>query len=283
MTAPVPATVASNLDAIFDRIQQHKYEPLFSAERTRRENNVPRLFTSENEIFAAYGEVIALSNGSQSALVDEIIQNGQLAAAFSNFDVAKVAQTNPCDIVDDHWKIVGAAMRRKAKVFQMTLAARAIVRAGGLVPVFNQANLPQTITTPADIDQFWVGFERLRLKMVELDMPYLKAITSLLHFLLHVGYDCAKPDSAVMSVAKRLGLANGKTPRQKEKDLVSTVRVMQEYGLSRSIRPSVVDFYMLIAGGQTWARKHVLWSYYMPGVAPGGSPDPDDSGQDDDL
>ena len=281
MTAPVPATVASSIDAIFQRIHQHKAEPQFSAEVTRRQNNLAKPFTSENEIFAAYAEVIAFSNGSQSALVDVVIKDGSLAAAFANFDVAAVAQMNPCDIVDAHWPHIGAALRRKAKVFQMTLAARAIVRAGGLLPIFNQANLPQVIATAQDVDQFWVGFERLRQRMIALDMPYLKAITSLLHFLLHVGYDCAKPDSAVMGVAKRLGLANGKTARQKEKDLVATVRLMQEYGMARGIRPSIVDFFMLIEGRQTWASQHVLWSYYSPGApSPSAANDAD---EDDDV
>lgn len=36
---------------------------------------------------------------------------------------------------------------------------------------------------------------------------------------------------------------------------------LQRYSLARKIRPPIVDFYMLIEGGQTWARQYVDDSY----------------------
>lgn len=65
-----------------------------------------------------------------------------------------------------------------------------------------------------------------------------------------------------MGVSRKLGIAKGGTKKQEEQDLENTVRVIKEYGISRGIRPSVVDFYLLIEGGQTWARSHVQGSYY---------------------
>lgn len=263
MNAFVHDAVFPLVDELIVRIQQHKIEPHFSAEVTRRENNVARPFTSENEIFDAYAQVISLSNGSKSELVETIIKNGKLAAAIHSYDVEKMAQANPCDLIDASWADLGAALRRKSKLLQLTLAARAIVRSGGLMKVFNQAQLPIRVQSVADIDQFWKGLNLLRLKMVELDMPYLKAHTSLLHFLLHTGYDCGKPDSAVMGVASKWGMARGKTPKAQENDLLAVVRMMQEYGVARGIRPPLIDFYMLIEGHQSWASKHVKASYYQ--------------------
>ena len=263
MNAFVHAAVFPLVDELIARVQQHKLEPHFSVEATRRENNVAKPFTSENEIFDAYAQVIALSNGSKSELVDAIIKNGKLAAAIHNYDVEKMAQANPCDLIDASWPDIGAALRRKNKLLQLTLAARAIVRSGGLMKVFNQAQLPTRVQSVADIEQFWNGFNLLRLKMAELDMPYLKAHTSLLHFLLHSGYDCGKPDSAVMSVASKWRMARGTTPKAKENDLVGVVRMMQEYGVATGNRPPLIDFYMLIEGRQTWASKHVHPSYYQ--------------------
>jgi len=89
-------------------------------------------------------------------------------------------------------------------------------------------------------------------------MPFFKQSTSLLHFLLKIGYDCIKPDQIVMNVAKELRI----TDSESEKGRLQAVRVVQLYSVNRKIRPSIVDFYLLIYGRQSWAIKFVNSSFY---------------------
>jgi hypothetical protein len=44
-------------------------------------------------------------------------------------------------------------------------------------------------------------------------------------------------------------------PNPNDRDLRQLVKTVQEYALSREIRPSVVDLYLLVYGGQTWAMQ----------------------------
>ncbi len=52
-----------------------------------------------------------------------------------------------------------------------------------------------------DIPIFWAAFDGLRARLIERDFPFVKERTSLLHLLMELGYDCAKPDSAVLKAA----------------------------------------------------------------------------------
>ena len=84
----------------------------------------------------------------------------------------------------------------------------------------------------------------------------------MLHFLLDVGYDCVKPDLVVMRVAKKLNIVEDE---KGDKHFRKTVRFIQEYAISRSIRPSRVDFYFLIDEGQMGVKKFVKPGYYKKG------------------
>lgn len=70
------------LDAVVGRVNQHTLEPKFSSEVLKRESNCAGDLTCETKIFAGICEVIAYSNGSQSALVEQIIANSALASAL---------------------------------------------------------------------------------------------------------------------------------------------------------------------------------------------------------
>lgn len=95
-------------------------------------------------------------------------------------------------------------------------------------------------------------FSFLRQALQAADMPFFGRVTSLLHLLLHFGFDCVKPDKVVQDVAISIGLLREK-PR--EPDLLGLVRALQEYAVSRGTRPAVVDLDLLIEGRQTWALQ----------------------------
>lgn len=90
-------------------------------------------------------------------------------------------------------------------------------------------------------------------------VPFFRSTTSLLHFLLDTGYDCVKPDLVVMKVAKKIGIVEDENG---EKNLIQTVRAIQEYSLYKGIRPSIIDLYFLIDEGQLGAVKFVEKEFY---------------------
>ncbi len=90
-------------------------------------------------------------------------------------------------------------------------------------------------------------------------IPFFKCTTSLLHFLLSIGYDCIKPDIIVMMVAKKGNIVPSETGDGNRRKVV---RDIQLYSVDRQIRPSVVDLYFLIYGGQTGVTHLVHpWFY----------------------
>ena len=108
------------------------------------------------------------------------------------------------------------------------------------------------------LEQDMLEFEKLKTKLERENMPFFKQPTSLLHFLLNIGYDCIKPDLVVMKVAKDLGIAS----LGSEKEKLKVVRFLQQYSISRKIKTSIVDFYLLVYGGQLWARQFVHKTFY---------------------
>lgn len=84
-------------------------------------------------------------------------------------------------------------------------------------------------------------------------MPFMGNITTLLHMLLEMGYDCIKPDRILLKFANEVGISNKKR----------FVRVLQEYSLYKNIKPSIVDLYLLIYGGQLSAKHFVKPEYYI--------------------
>jgi hypothetical protein len=74
-----------------------------------------------------------------------------------------------------------------------------------------------------------------------------------------LGYDCVKPDLVVMKVSKKIGIVD---EEKAEKNLIKTVRVIQEYSIERKIKPAVIDLYFLIDEGQLDAKKYVESTFY---------------------
>jgi hypothetical protein len=89
------------------------------------------------------------------------------------------------------------------------------------------------------------------------------------------GFDCAKPDLAVMKAAVEMGIAPD-APKQKrnpdkscaypERDLRNAIKAIQSYAVCRSTRAPVMDLYFLIHGGQLGVRELVQDGYYGKGL-----------------
>jgi 3-methyladenine DNA glycosylase Tag len=250
--------IFTKIDKIIETVDRYKIEPLFSDEKNKRQNKIVSKIPNDNEILKTLAYLIAYSQNSNSEIVEQVLKSGKFDNAFSNFKIEDVIKLNPCDIADNHWKSI-KGIRQQAKLFHIVSLARKIKNIGSFADILCQTNIPKIIQTQTDIYDFWNGFDQLLLTLKNNKIPFFQSTTSLLHFLLDIGYDCVKPDLVVMKVAKKLNIVESETG---DKNLRKTVRFIQEYSVDRQIRPSIVDFYFLIDKGQMGAKKFVATEFY---------------------
>jgi len=250
--------IFDEIDQLITRVNGFRMEPSFGEERLKREQKWVEDVPSGEELLRACSELIAYSQNANSERVKKVIDGGALETALLNFQVERVAKLNPCDVADQHWKLL-SGIRQQAKLFHIVKLARILGRTPAIVQVLNESQLPRRVRVRADIEPFWHGFRLLQKQMKADGVPFFQSTTSLLHLLMHMGYDCVKPDLVVMQVARKLGIVS---EVKKDANLRAVVRAIQEYAVARSIRPPVVDFYLLIEGGQADARRYVRPDFY---------------------
>lgn len=252
------ADIFAGIDKIVETINKYGQEPLFSDQLKRRREKIVSETLSENEILETFANLIAYSQNANSELVEKIINGGKLKEVFANFDIDTVSQMNPCDLADKYWSRI-SGIRQQAKLFHIMSLARKIKRIGSVSAMLTKTEIPRQITSEDDIAQFWKGFEKLQNTLTANKIPFFRSTTSLLHFLLEMGYDCIKPDLVVMKVSQKLGIVE---TDKGERNLIKTVKTIQLYSIQRKIRPAVVDFYFLIEEGQLGAKKYVTADFY---------------------
>jgi len=250
--------IFNHIDSIIEKVDNYKVEPIFSNEIQLRKNRKVSDNLSENEIIKIFITLIAYSQNANSKLVEQIIETGIFNKIFADFDINKIVEMNPCDLADEYWEKIGG-IRQQAKLFHIVSLARKIKKIGSFNKLLTETEIPKTVKTENDIDDFWIGFKKLKKIMVANKVPFFRSTTSLLHFLLVTGYDCVKPDLVIMKVAKKIGIVEKESGN---KNLIQTVRTIQEYSINRKIRPSVIDLYFLIDGGQFGAKKFVNDEFY---------------------
>ena len=246
------------IDAIIDRVTDFKIEPKFSTEFNRRTFNKPPKTISKNELLEIFVRLISFSQQAISKKVKIIIDEKIFETILDNYDVDKVAKMNPCDLVEKHWsKVTG--IRQQTKFFQIVMFSKLIQRDNTVLALLTNPPIPKTIKSEADIKEFWIGFKTLQQKLKLAKTPFLRETTTLLHFLLDLGYDCIKPDSAVMKASKDIGIVESE---KGEKNFIKTVKFIQDYSLKKDLRPCIIDLYLLIAGKQTEASLLVDKKFY---------------------
>jgi 3-methyladenine DNA glycosylase Tag len=250
--------IFKHIDSIIEKVNNYKVEPIFSNEIQSRNNRKVSNDLSENEIIEIFTTLIAYSQNANSKLVERVINTGIFNKIFADFDIDKIVDMNPCDLADEYWGEIGG-IRQQAKLFHIVSLARKIKKIGSFNKLLTETEIPKIIKTENDIDDFWVGFKTLKKIMEVNKVPFFRSTTSLLHFLLETGYDCVKPDLVIMKVAKKIGIVENESG---DKNLVQTVRTIQEYSIDRKIRPSVIDLYFLIDEGQLGAKKFVKDDFY---------------------
>ena len=168
----------------------------------------------------------------------------------------------PAAVEAMYWDAI-SAIRFKRKIRAIISSAESLssiqAKYGSFIELLERTDIPSILQSTADIDRFWQGFDNLLLVLKKEKMPFFKRTTSLLHFLLSIGYDCIKPDIIVIRVAKKGSMVLSETG---DENLRKVVKDIQLYSVDRQIRPSVVDLYFIIYGGQAGVTNLVHpWFY----------------------
>lgn len=251
-----------SIDLIIRRVNSAKMEPAFSNEIKERLQRNPKMIKNDNDVLRKFSELIAFSQNAKSNLVSDMLNRNIWEDIFNKFQVDKVVRMNARVVEDKHWDEINV-IRFPEKIRSIIGCAKSMTvmrkRYGSFSSLLTRTEIPIRLHSEEDIEKFWAGFEVLKKELKESNMPFFKQPTSLLHFLLHAGYDCIKPDLIVMRVAKKLGIVPKETGI---KNLSAVVRVIQQYSVKRNMRPSIVDLYLLIYGGQLWAKQFVKPEFY---------------------
>ncbi|QEM69522.1 hypothetical protein FO488_16065 [Geobacter sp. FeAm09] len=256
-------TVFEKLDEIMAKVDLHKIEPLFSIEVSALNSRYETTITREgNNLLRVMAKLIAYSNNAPSDKITQLLETDYFELAFHRFDLAAVASDTPERIVKSHWPTI-KAIRFQKKVGYIVECARLLLEHGKdkatIESLYQQYNIPTKLANSEDIDSFWQKFDTLLIRYERERMPYFKNMTTLLHLLLHVGFPCVKPDLVVMRTAAQIGLVQGRDNhnayRPAERKLV--VKTIQEYCLSRSVHPAIIDLYLLVHGRQLDSIKYV--------------------------
>lgn len=254
--------IFDSIDSIMKEVDSARKEPEFSKVIEKRKESSPDRIQDDNDVLRGFARLIAYSQNAQSDLVSAMLKKNIFNDIFHNFEIDKVAEMDSSTVLTHHWDKI-KVIRFPKKINSIIGCAESLasikLRHGSFVALLKKIDIPVNLKSEADVEKFWQGFNNLRNELEQERMPFFNRHTSLLHFLLYIGYDCIKPDLVVMKVAKKLGIVESE---RGTKNLLQTVRIIQIYSFNREIRPSIVDFYFLIYGGQRDAKKYVNASFY---------------------
>lgn len=257
-----------SIDALIKRIHQLQ-SPELSIEIERRLQRAPTMELGDRQLLKLCIELIAFSQQSRAAAVEDLIATGVLEQAFRGFDIEQASELDHEKIYSEYWSRMGA-LRFPTKLRSMIECSRCFGRIRKNYPSFieflKSQEIPVKIQSQEDISQFWHRFDSLKNELTRADMPFFCQQTSLCHLLMMLGYDCAKPDSMVMAAAADLGIEPALLARsQNYSDSARrrVVKTMQEYCVDRKIRMPVLDLYFLICGRQSSVIHLVQSSFYQ--------------------
>jgi 3-methyladenine DNA glycosylase Tag len=250
------------IDLIRRKVDAARKEPEFSERLNERAHRTTAWLQSDRDVLRVFARLVAYSQNAKAVLVSAMLSKGAFEAAFHNFEVEQVRMMKPATVEAMYWDSI-SAIRFKRKIRAIISSAESLssieAKYGSFIKLLERTDIPAVLRSAADVERFWQGFDNLLLVLKKEKMPFFKCTTSLLHFLLSVGYDCIKPDIIVMRVAKKGAMVPLETGDENRRKVVKDI---QFYSVDRQIRPSVVDLYFLIYGGQTGV-KHLVhpWFY----------------------
>jgi len=252
-------TIFKKIDIIREKVNEFKINPLFEIEVDERNSRqVPKLLT-DNQLLKTFVTLVAYSQGANSKFVrNKLIKSEHFDRIFLDFSIEKVSKIKSSDFFEENWSKPLTYIQKKGKILKIIDFAQKM-KSGSLTTLLTETNIPKKNSTEDDIEEFWKGFKILQAKLKERDIPFLQSTTTLLHYLLETGYDCIKPDLVVMKVARKIGILDRETG---DANFRKTVKLVQQYSMTRNIRPSIVDLYFLIDEKQKGAMEYVHSNYH---------------------
>jgi len=122
--------IFDKLDAIRSKVDASTIEPIFSDEvdsrNSRYENTVE---TEKNNLLRVMAALIAFSNNAPSDAVGYMVENGVFERVFCSFDLDKVANLNPDEIITTDWNNI-KSIRFKKKVDAIVRCAKLLIKSG---------------------------------------------------------------------------------------------------------------------------------------------------------
>jgi len=250
------------IDLVRREVDAARKEPDFSAMLKKREVRTATALHNDRDVLRVFAHLIAYSQNAKAGSVTNMLDSKVFDTAFSDFEVDHVCILNPFSIEAKYWDNI-KVIRFKKKIRGIIGCAKSLssieTKYGSFIKLLTQIDIPPILKSSSDIDIFWYRFDNLLHILREEKMPFFSHTTSLLHFLLSTGYDCIKPDIIVMRVAKQGNIVPSEVGDKNRREVVKQI---QFYSIDRKIRPSVVDLYFLIYGGQTGVNNLVHpWFY----------------------
>jgi len=262
------------IDELVDRINRFKVDPQFSQTTKERQDKIPDFNSSDQFVLHRLIDLIAYSNNANADKVGRLLERRPFQEIFQGYSIDKTADLSAENILQAYWPRI-KDIRFKYKVSAMIGCAKCLVkirtRYGSFMGYLRTVGLPAAIKSELDIEKFWECFSQIRTYFRELEFPYFKHFTSLCHLLMDLGFDCAKPDLAVIKAAVELGIVSPAPKQRKnpeksrahsEDSLKRIIETIQTYALCRNTRAPVIDLYFLIDGGQSGVKKLVQGAYY---------------------
>jgi hypothetical protein len=208
-----------------ERVNRFKIDPQFTQQVEERHGKVPDFTLDDQRVLRHLMVLIAYSNNANAEKGTRLVEGKVFESVFEKYFVEKTTEVTAESIIDSCWQDL-TAIRFKYKVDAWVRCARCLLsiqgRFGSFMRYINSVGLPSPIKSEDDIRAFWEGFNQIRAYFLELRLPYFGNFTSLCHLLLHLGFDCAKPDKSRAVEIERL------LPRltvQRFRDLVGMARV----------------------------------------------------------
>jgi hypothetical protein len=246
------------LDLLLVQCRHHGNGAWHSVEKERSRAK-PRRVPTDRQIMRHFCVAISYSQQALSSKVGRLIETAAFRDAFCAFDPAPIVARGHAQILKRHWSQL-TCIRFRGKVKSIVGCARVLRRIsrehGSFATYLTGFHLPRRLTSPDDINLFWVGFDRLQSDLQRRRMPFFRSTTTLLQLLLDLDFDSIKPDLIVMCLARRLGIAKRETG---DPAFRSAVKDFQQFAVTRRIRAPLVDAAVLAYGGQkeaaTWLDR----------------------------
>jgi 3-methyladenine DNA glycosylase Tag len=258
------ANVVEAIDRIVERVHEFKVDAIFTPEYESRLSKTPDFSLNDEYVLRRLVTLIAYSNQANSSRVSALVDSPRFSEIFAEFNVEAVARLSEQQVLSSHWSVL-KPIRFRYKVGRMLQCAECVLSIqrtqGSFMGYLKGIGFPSSHESPSDIRAFWAAFDQIRTYFAAVGLPYFKNFTSLCHLLTDLGFECAKPDSAVMKVAGKLGIVPA-LKQHPERNLRMVVETLQAYAVSRGTRVPVLDLYFLIHGGQSDALAYVGRRYY---------------------